>query len=803
MKFTLNWLKEYLTTTASLEEIVEALISLGHEVEEVVNRVDDLGNFIIAEVIEANQHYNAKTLKHCKVTDGKEIYEIVCGASNVKIGMKAVLAPVGSVIPSTNCVIKSSNIRGVVSHGMLCSETELLVGDDSEKIIELDKSCEIGKKFIEYMGLDDPVIDITLTPNRGDCVSVYGIARDLSAKGVGKLKSDLNQLLSKSENATNKPDILVKILDKDACSQFSICQIKSVNNKGKTPKLIATRLKAVGIKLINPIVDICNYVVHSFGQPMHVYDRKKLGKTLTVSYAKSGASFVALDDKKYKLSDKDIVIGDGGDIFCLAGIIGSKNVACLENTNDIIIEAAIFYPDDISNSSKSLKIETDAKYRFERRITGYNIKFVLDYTRSLIQENCGGVGGSNLSIGDKHSPTYIDFDYQLIKKILLLDLKMDKVKDILVSLGFIVNKIEGNNLNLTAPESRSDITIPENIIEEIARIIGYDAVPIAPLPCRQDLQISSKQRINNKGGNNIYKQLPTIKNIIASLGCNEVVTWSFMPSVKAKFFVNELNDNLIISNPISEDLDYLRPSTIGNLLSIIAKNQALSINDLSIFEIGPNFISDSEENITLTIVLSGERGANSLHKKTREIDIFDIKGYLEYFSSSLGFNFNNFILDYDTAKYYHPANAARVTLGKKLIGYFGQIHPKILKEYDLTMPVFGCEILLDNWPFKKEKFTPLNLTYYQPVKRDFAFIISKTQNIGPILQHIRQVDKELIRDVTIFDIYTGKGLSEDKKSIAISCMIKSNTHTLTASEIDSLQKKIIANVEQKFNAKLR
>ena len=278
MKFTLNWLKEYLTTTASLREITEALISLGHEVEEVINRTNDLKDFIIVEIIEAKKHYNAEKLNHCKVTDGKEIYEIVCGASNVKVGMKAVFAPVESIIPSTSSIIKSSNIRGVISHGMLCSEKELLVGEDFKKIIELDANASLGKKFVEYIGLDDPVIDITLTPNRGDCISVYGIARDLAVKGLGKLKLDLNQLISKSQNSNTEPDILVKISDKKTCSQFSVCQIKSVNNTNKTPRLIAKRLSAVGIKLINPIVDICNYVVHSFGQPIHVYDRAKLKK---------------------------------------------------------------------------------------------------------------------------------------------------------------------------------------------------------------------------------------------------------------------------------------------------------------------------------------------------------------------------------------------------------------------------------------------------------------------------------------------------------------------------------------------
>ena len=802
MKFTLNWLKEYLTTTASLREITEALISLGHEVEEVINRTNDLKDFIIVEIIEAKKHYNAEKLNHCKVTDGKEIYEIVCGASNVKIGMKAVFAPVESIIPSTNSIIKSSNIRGVISHGMLCSEKELLVGEDSEKIIELDANVALGKKFVEYIGLDDPVIDITLTPNRGDCTCVYGIARDLAAKGLGKLKLDLNQLISESQDSNIEPDILVEISDKKTCSQFFICQIKSVNNTNKTPRLIAKRLSSVGIKLINPIVDICNYVVHSFGQPIHVYDREKLKKTLTVSYAKSGMSFIALDNKKYKLSNKDIIIGDRDNIFCLAGIIGSIEVACIEKTNDIIIEAAIFNPDDISNSSKSLKIETDAKYRFERRITGYNTKFVLDYTCSLIQEYCGGIKSNNLSIIDKKKPINIDFDYQLIKKLLLLDLEISKVKEILVGLGFIINKISENNINLTVPESRSDITIPEDIIEEIARIIDYNTVPLAPLPCKQAVQISSKNKTNN-----FYHHLRTVKNIVASLGCHEVVTWSFMPSEKAKFFADapndELNDNLKISNPISEDLDYLRPSAIGNLLSIISKNQALSINDLSIFEIGPNFIFDDEEITTLTIILSGSKEVKSLHEKTRGLDIFDIKGYLEYLSGSLGVNFNNFILDYDVAKYYHPSNAARVILGKKLIGYFGEVHPKILKVYDLNMSVFACEILLNNWPFKQKKFSYLNLTSYQLVKRDFAFIISKTQNIGPVLEHIKQVDKELIRDVVIFDIYSGKSLSEDKKSIAISCIIKSDTHTLTTAEIDSLQKKIIENIEQKFSAKLR
>ena len=796
MKFTLSWLKNFLDTNASLEEITNKLTMLGLEVEEVIDLASELADFEVAEIIEAVPHPNADKLRVCKVKTSSEILDIVCGAPNARSGIKVVLAKIGTTIPNGNFKIKQSKIRGVDSCGMLCSAEELNIKGDSSGIIELPEDVEIGTKIAKYFGFDDPVIHINITPNRADGLGVYGVARDLAAAGIGTLKA----LEIPKINDSFSSSLEIKVLNQEACSLFAVREIQELSNT-ESPKWLKNCLESIGVGSISPVVDVTNYISYSFGQPMHAYDADKVGKGLTIELLKSPIKFEALNNKEYELSVGDLVIGDENGIHCLAGVIGGKNSACSDLTQRVILEAAHFDNKTVGRTGRKTMIETDGRYRFERYVNKEFTLQALDYATNLILTICGGKASAVKSCGESILPIRtIDFSANFFLSRAGFKLSSDEISSILERLGFKVDKANHDKdaaFKVTIPSWRSDVSLKEDLVEEVLRIYGYEQIPLCPLPD------AAVQKIVDRG----QKNLMDVKRLLAANGYTEVVSWSFMDSKKASLF-SELKPELTLLNPISSDLDYMRPSILPNLLKFASNNLNRSFKDLSLFELGPVFLS--AEDIMPVKFASGVRIGNNLpkncHSGGEKVSVFDVKADLEVVLANLGFELDKCQIKSEAPSYYHPTRCGTVSLGKNLIAYFGQVHPSILKLFDIEQDVMAFELNLSNIPKAGEKFgkkADFKASDYQMINRDYAFVIDEAQSIGEILSFIRNADKNLIRNVSLFDVYVGDKIEKGKKSVAISVLIQDDNKTLTEEDISHVNKTIIAGVEAKFNAHLR
>ncbi len=790
MRFTLSWLKNFLQTTKTAEEIIEGLNKIGLEVEEVVNQYETYKAFIIAEILSATPHPEADKLRVCQVNNGKEILQIVCGAPNARAGIKVVLAPIGTVIPSNSLKIKQSKIRNVDSCGMMCSYSELSLGEDHNGIIELDEHYKVGDSFAKTHGLDDVIIEVSITPNRGDCLGVYGIARDLAAAGFGNLK-ELN-LAPIAGNFKSPINVEIKT---DNCPKYIGRYFNNIIN-GDSPLWIQKLLKSVGQKPISALVDITNYFTLTYGRPMHVFDADLISN-IEVRNAKNGEEFEALNDKTYQLNEGDLVLSSKDKVIGLAGIIGEKQSEVSRNTKNIFLEIGIFDQNSVIKAARAHQIDTDAKYRFERKVDREFMETSLHLATSMIIEICKGTPSESIIIEKgKFTPIELNFPLSMLKKKLGIDYEKTRVIEILKALGFNVKDLV-DSLNLTVPSWRHDISICEDIVEEIARIDGYDKIASEKLPDIGFATLDSKQR-------NLYR----ISRYTASLGLNEVVTWSFMNSKKAALFDN-LKDELYIKNPISSELDYVRNSIIPNLLDVLEKNQNRGINNLKIFELASCFkgIQPEQQIPTLAGLRSGFNHQKNHYNDQREVDVFDVKADIFNIINELGFD--PYKLQYDVKnlpKYYHPGRASALVIGKNIIGYFGQVHPQILNSYGIKHNVVIFELFIDDIPTPKPKHGRkgnIIISDFQEVGRDFAFIIDRKIEIDSIVKSISQIDKKLIRSVNLFDIYMGKNIDEDKKSIAFNVKIQADDRTLTDSEIEVLSNKIIETTIAKTNGILR
>ncbi len=792
MKFTLSWLKRFIDTKASLEEITHTLTMIGLEVEEVTDKAAQLQEFEVAEIIGAEKHPDADKLQVCKVQTKQEVLQIVCGAANARAGIKVALAPVGTLIPCGDFKIKKSKIRGVESCGMMCSYEELGLTGDSSGIIELAADAVIGDKVASYLGADDPVIEINITPNRADALGVYGIARDLAAAGLGILKKIPETKSSGSISA----DIKLNVQDAKACPLFAVKQLRGLENK-KSPDWLVSDLENIGVGSISPIVDVTNYISYSFGQPMHAYDASKLsGDSLFVGLLEEKAELLALDEKTYSLQKGDLVISDKAGVQCLAGIIGAQNSACDENTNSIILEAANFSAENIMKTGRRLMLDTDSRYRFERNVDLEFTSTALEIAADMILEICGGDASEPLIQGaQKLEIRQIDFSSKDLLSKANLELSAEEISAILEKLGFECN-ISGKNIQINIPSWRYDVAIKEDIVEEIVRIYGYDNIPQEPLPGREIKRIISKeqQRIND------------IKRLFACANYNEVVTWSFMDSGKAKLFT-EVKDELHLQNPISSDLDYMRSSILPNLLKVANNNINRSFHDLSLFEVGPVFLNTDAEVINnVAGIRCGNNAVKNSHNSQRQYDLFDIKADIAEMLALAGLDIDKCQLRSDAPDYYHPTRSCRIALGKNTLGYFGQVHPLILKEYGIDQDILAFEININNLPYskpklgKKPEYTPSD---YQMIVRDYAFIVDDSVAVGEMLNLIKNTDKKLIKDVNIFDIYSGDKMQQGKKSVALSVNIQDNNKTLEEQDIEQINKKIIDGISSKFSGILR
>ena len=798
MKFTFSWLQKFLKTKKNLKDICEKLTLLGIEVSEIIDNQDTLQSFKVAQIVDVKAHPNADRLSLCKVNDGNNKLDIVCGASNVKKNMKVVLAPVGTKIPNGNFTIQKTKIRGIESEGMLCSAKEIGVGEEHEGIIELSDNAKIGDS-LSSLYPSEKIIDVEITPNRSDCLGINGIARDLAAckmgnfverkisKKKGKFKSDIRIIIAKQA--------------KKICPVFYGRYIKNVKNC-ESPEWFKKQLVAVGLKPISALVDITNYLTIDSNRPLHVFDADKIKGNLTVSLSNGGEVFKALDDENYKLSKGMITISDDNEVISLGGVIGGLSTGCDLITKDVFLESAIFDPITTAKTGRLLNIITDARYRFERGVDPESVINGIEEATNLILDFCGGEVSELVYDGSiPDNKKKIIFNFDSLENFGGIKISEKETQNILNKLGFKILK-KGKKYQLISPSWRHDIENEPDIIEEVLRIYGYDNIP------SQSIYVSNQNSVDNRCQ---IREL-SMKRCLALKGLTETVTWSFISKQNAKLFGFK-GELLEITNPISNDLDIMRPSIIPNLLQAISTNIAKGEKQICLFELGPIFgniknvqgkIPDIQE-IGLAGVRYGKKIKHWLGTE-RDYDLFDVKSDLESLLKCCKLPPSSYLIENESASdYYHPRKSGSFLFHNNSPGtMFGEIHPDIIKKLDIDQPVFAFELSLFSLPHEfADKKKIFSNKYFQKVERDFAFIVDKNVKAGDIVRIAAEVDEELIDKVYIFDVYEGEGIPEDKKSIAISVTLQPSKKTLTDLEIDEIGKKIVANVVKSFHAIIR
>ncbi len=801
MKFTIGWLKEHLDTKFKDSEIIEKLTDVGLEVESFEKVISDLDNFKVAKIINAEQHPNADKLKVCDVDIGEQdTVKVVCGAPNAKKDLLTVYAGPGSVIPKNKMKLTVSKIRGVTSYGMLCSESELNLSDESDGITELKSnkySDKIGKNF--FKNNTEKVIDLSITPNRPDCLGVRGVARDLAAAGVGKLKHNLN--INIKNNGAQKIKVSITKEKNQGCTIFGSCLIKDVANK-ESPKWLKDKIESLGQKPISAIVDITNYVMLDLNRPLHAYDADKIDKEIIVRNSVKGETFEALDNKEYKLDNDMCVISDKSGVLGLGGIIGGTRSGTELNTKNILLESAFFLPRSIRKTSKLLNIDTDAKFRFERGIDPQSIELGLKKASKLITEICGGkVSKFDVQKIKKDKKNKIKFKISLFERIAGFKVKDKEIIKILIDLGFEVSK-KKLELELKIPSWRPDITQPIDIVEEIVRIKGFNNIrTLEPDKTRFKASLNKQQKLFH-----------FLQRSVASKGYFETVTWSFTDSKLNSLFKENYKEIKIV-NPISSDLDVLRNSIFSNLTSYLKKNLDRGFKDVSLFEIGPIF-KDNKPGEQLTVIgaiKSGKISRLNWNEENRSVDVFDAKKDVIQTLVEAGYDRQNLFVREKSPSYYHPGKSGSLYLDKDDIdpvAYFGEIHPNIIKKVDIkTEALVGFEIYLDYLKDKKIKLKDLKSQFkfsdYQKSDRDFAFVVDKHFKAQDLIDIISSIDESLIKSVKIFDVYEGENIPKDKKSIALNVTIQSSEKTLEESDLEKINKLIISTVETKSGAKIR
>ena len=799
MIITIPWLKDHLKTTAKESEVIDQLTKIGLEVEGVKENFENMSIFKIAKIIKVEKHPNADKLKICDVLiGGKEILKVVCGAQNAKEGLVTIYAPPGAIIPKTKFELKIVKIRGVESRGMLCSENELNLSEESDGIIELkNKEKEIGKSYFKTQS--EKSIDISITPNRADCLGIRGIARDLSAAGVGKLVKIKKKKIKQITKHVIKTSIVKE--KNQGCLTFGSCYIKNITNK-ESPEWLKNKLIALGLKPISAVVDITNYVMFDLNRPLHAYDADKINQEIIVRNSKDGEEFEALDNKKYKLKKGMCVISDKSGVLGLGGIVGGVSTSTELKTKNLLLESAYFLPVSIRKTARDLNISTDAKYRFERGIDPNSIKDGLELATELIVKICGGEASKFIITGkSSQNNKIINFEIAKFEKLIGISITVNEVDKILSSLGFKCKKGK-KNLKIEVPTWRPDVNLDEDIIEELIRIKGFNKIKLVkPEKNRTQETLNFKQKLFHLS-----------QRALASKGYLETVTWSFTDSKVDKQF-SKGEKEILIYNPISTDLDVLRRSIFSNLSIHLKKNQDRGYEDLSIFEIGPTFFGKNpgEQQIVVGGLKSGKVGKKSWLDKERNIDVFDIKSDVIKTLLELGIEQGDLFVSDNTKHCYHPGRSGSINLKSEKgphLAYFGEIHPAITKNLDLKdKNIFGFEIFLKNVsePNKKLRQSKKNFqaSDFQKSERDFAFVIDKIFKIGIIEKIIREVDEKLIQKVITFDVYEGENIPKDKKSIAINVTIQATDKTLTENDLDQISKNIIRVVSEKTGATIR
>jgi phenylalanyl-tRNA synthetase beta chain len=800
MKITLSWLKEHLETEASLDEITDKLTMLGLEVEDVLKRSSGLESFVVGHILEANKHLDADKLQVCLVDNGVEKVEVVCGAPNARKGLKCVYAASGLYVPGIDITLKMAKIRGVLSNGMLLSEREMGLSDEHDGIVELSDDAIVGASVVDVMGLSDPVIDIAITPNRGDCLGVRGIARDLAAFGLGTLKPlDTTPL----EGTFNSPIKVYMDLDDehaDACSQFVGRYIQGVKNV-ESPKWLKDRLLAVGLRPISALVDITNLMTIEYCRPLHVFDADKLHGNIHVRMAKQGEKITGIDGKEYDLDPEITVIADDKFVGSIAGVMGCVISGCTKETVNVFLEAALFNPIRTSTTGRKLNLHSDARFRFERGVDSQFLEPGMHIATGLILDICGGEVSEIISAGvaPDRSPS-ISFRPSRVKGLAGVAVKEDEMKRILEVLGFGVFDT-GREWDVSVPTWRNDIVGEACLVEEIARVFGYDKIPTTPM--------KRAEVIPHAAWNLDQRRRANVRRSLAACGLVEAVTVSFMADNQARLFGGRV-DVLKLANPISADLDTMRPSILPNLITAVGRNADRGLADCSLFEIGPQFAGydvDSQEMVA-TGIRSGRSGRRNWAETPRNVDVFDSKADALTALEAAGVPTDSLQTFSEAPDWYHPGRSGTLNLGQKtMLAAFGEIHPGVLAKMGVKGPVAGFEVYLENLPKqKRHKGTTRSLVQFSPfhsVNRDLAFVVDEEVSAGALMRAARSADKALISDVSTFDLFQGGNLGDGRKSIALNITLQPIEKTLTDEEINTVCNKIINVVEKATGGVLR
>jgi len=800
MKFTVSWLREHLTFDASLEELSEKLTAIGLEVEEITDRAKELEAFRVCYVIKAEQHPDADRLRVCQIDTGKEVVQVVCGAPNARTGLKGVFAPSGVYVPGTDLLLKPTKIRGVESNGMLVSEREMGVSEDHDGIIEMPEDTEIGLQYAPLAGLDDPIIEIAITPNHQDALGVYGIARDLAASGFG----DLKPLNTAAVVGTYDSDIKVELkFDEDTvpvCSKFLGRYVRGIKNS-PSPKWMQDRLTSIGLRPISALVDITNFVTFDLGRPLHVFDADKVTGNIQPRMAKDGEKLLALDGEEYTLSASDCVIADDAGAQGIGGIMGGELSGCTEETTNVFIEAALFDPIAVATSGRKLGIESDARYRFERGVDPSFVESGMEIATRLVMELCGGEPSHVVSDGT--GPEWkksVDLRKTRVKALGGIDVTVEEMMTTLDRLGF-APKDNGDVISTEVPSWRMDVDGEADLVEEVMRMHGYDSIEAVPLPRLTTVALPSVDAGQ--------RRVRMSKRLLAGRGMIEAVTYSFLSRAQADLF-GGVSDEIVLSNPISSDLDAMRPSLLPNLIAAVGRNQARGFSDINLFEVGGEYHSDQPDG-QLTVaagIRTGSTGERHWAGAGRAYDIFDAKADVLALLEELGGPAASAQVVTGAPEWYHPGRSGVIQLGpKNRLAVFGELHPAVLDAMKVKGPVVGFELYLDNIPMprgkRKTAKDPLSISDYQAVERDFAFVMDTDVSADKVLKAAKGADKKLISDAKIFDIYEGDTVGEGKKSVALSIRLEPKDRTLTDDEIEAVSVKVIQNVEKTSGGILR
>jgi phenylalanyl-tRNA synthetase beta chain len=808
MKFTLSWLKEHIETDASLAEVCETLTRIGLEVERVENPAEKLKGFVVARVIEAKQHPNADRLRVCMVDpgSGKEV-QVVCGAPNARTGMLGVLSPVGTYIPGKDITLTAGVIRGVESNGMLVSAAELEISDDHEGIIELPGDAPVGTPYAEYARLDDPVIEVNLTPNRPDATGIVGIARDLDAAGLGRLK----RTEAKPVEGRFPCPVDVKLDfapgDQHLCPAFALRLVRGVKN-GASPDWMQRRLRAIGLRPINALVDITNYTTFDRGRPLHVFDAKKVAGNLTVRRAKTGEEVLTLDGRTYTLDDSMVVIADQNGVESIAGIMGGEHSGCDENTTDVLIESALWDPLNIAETGRKLGINTDARYRFERGVDPAFCVPGAELATHLVLDLCGGEP-SNLVVAGKIEidRESVVFPWSETARLTGLAIPTQEAARILEKLGFEVIPTPGNadRTYVRPPTWRPDIEGKADLVEEIIRIAGLDRVPAVAMPRQSEIAIAVLTLLQ--------RRTQTARRALGAEGLVEAVTWSFVSKTEAEMFGGGALETAL-ANPIASNLSDMRPSLLPGLIAAAKRNADRGIADLALFEVGQIFkgTSEQDQKIAATALRTGtaKRIGSGRHWSDRagNVDAFDAKGDALALLGALSIATGGMQVVPGGPAWFHPGRCGTLQFGPNgVIGHFGELHPSVLEALDAEGPHAAMEIVLDALPPAKARASKIraapDLPPLMPLERDFAFVVDRSVSAADMIKAAQAADRALVTDVSVFDVYEGPGIAEGKKSIALAVTVQPRDKTMTDAEIETLSQKIIGNVVQKTNATLR